>query len=411
MDAQTQPESRGTHVVGRLAYVLGEFPSLTETFILRELTALRDEGLSPLLFALRRPPPGQPIHAAAVPWLTEITYPCHPLRHACRAAALTWRLFPARTGQTLRNPRVFARRLRCAGCALEFAAVAGNTGIGHVHAHFLHAPAETGVVLASLVGAGFSLSAHAWDIYTPAAGEQAPLVAAAQRLFVCSAHGQAFLQQRFPDFPPEKIELAYHGLPLSEFAPGNPEPGHIVAVGRLEEKKGFADLLDALAELRRRTIRFRCTLVGRGSCESRLQDRCRRLGLTAHVTFAGSADQTTVQELLRRAALLVMPSIALANGDRDGLPTVVLEAMACSVPVISTTANAAGEIIQSGVNGWLVAPAAPLQLAEALAGLLADAGARKRLGQAGRSTLERQFGLNQAIRPLAAFFRARSALT
>jgi glycosyltransferase involved in cell wall biosynthesis len=395
-----------------VAYVLGKFPSLSETFILREVLALRAGGLNPVLCALAHPGAGK-VHAAAAALLPEVLW--SPGRAA-------WpRLAGALAGWFLRRPRTLCRAWlaegRATGAWLRalyhvaeaagFADAARRRGVRHVHAHFAFVPAEVARTLAALIGCRFSVSVHARDLYTQDGARLRHRLAGAAFVTACTRHGFDLVRRLLPDLAPERLFLLHHGLPPAVLASGGTAGTAILAVGRLEEKKGFGCLIAALGRLAAAGNEAPpCVIAGDGPLCAALVRQAADAGLGARVRFVGAVTQEELAGLLRAAALFVLPSVVAADGDHDGLPNALLEAMAVGLPVVSTTASAAVEVIADGENGLLVPPADPAALADAIARLLRSPQLCARLGAAGQARVRQEFDLARNTAPLVARFRA-----
>lgn len=377
----------------KVAYVVAEFPSLTETFIQREILALERRGIDGPIFALRRP-------------LT-------PLRHPDVDALLARTHYPSPfrgLSALLRHPRralAMTRRaaLKQVVAASDFATVARRTAVVNVHAHFAFVTADVARLIASSICTPFTVSCHAWDIYAQGDEAVAPHLAGASAIAVCTEHGATRVRERWSADRPERVTLVRHGVTPSDYVPCDGTGTQVLAVGRLEEKKGFAVLLDACRLLVDRGVDFRCELVGEGPLGSALRARAAQLGLTDRVSFSGALARDAVLAAYRRSALLVHPSVTTAGGDRDGLPNVILEAMASGVPAIAGDASAAREAIDDGVHGFIV----PSRNAEALADkmqlLLGNLPLRTEMGRRSRERVRDRFDIDCNIEPLIGLFR------
>jgi glycosyltransferase involved in cell wall biosynthesis len=205
-----------------------------------------------------------------------------------------------------------------------------------------------------------------------------------------------------------KVHCIYNGLDLHQFTYAPPstaaaETPVILSVGRLIEKKGLGDLLAAVAILRRGR-RFRVEIIGSGPLQPALEADVKRRGLEDVVTFRGALPQEEVRRAYQRATIFALPCVVTAQGDRDGMPTVLLEAMASGVPVVSTAVSGIPELIAAGHDGLLVAPHDPGTLADALGLLLADAQLRDRLAQAARNKIDTQFAIERSAQQLLTLF-------
>jgi glycosyltransferase involved in cell wall biosynthesis len=396
-----------------VAFVLKGYQRLSETFIAQEIRALERRGLDIRIVSLRHPtdPADHPVHReieAPVDYLPE--YLGDDWRRVRRAWRKARRLPGYRAARTLwlrdlrREPT--RNRIRRFGQALVLA-VELPAGIGHLHAHFLHTPASVARYAAAMRGLPWSCSAHAKDIWTTPAWDKAEKLADLDWLVTCTAVGRDHLAALAPD--PARVMLAYHGLDLDRFPPPDDAPPPdggpvtILSVGRAVEKKGYEDLLDALGALPDEPA-WRFVHIGGGERLAALKARAAALGIGERIEWLGAQPQETVLARYRSADLFVLASRIAADGDRDGLPNVLVEAQSQGLACIATRVSAISELIRDGETGLLVPPEAPKALAEAMARLIARPDLRRRLGAAGRERVTDAFSLDACLDPIAARF-------
>jgi len=404
-------------VPGRVVVVLKGYPRLSETFIAQELLGLQRRGLDFRIVALRRPTDRatHPVHAAItapVDYLPEYLYrePLRVLRgwRAARrrpgwpaARRAWWRDF-------LRDPS--PNRARRFGQACVLAAEL-EPSVDRLYAHFLHTPASVVRYAALLTGRPWSVSAHAKDIWTTAEWEKREKLAEAEWAVTCTAIGRDHLAALAPT--PDRVELLYHGLDLADFPPpasrpprdgGDPaDPVVLVSVGRAVAKKGYDDLLTALAALPP-DLHWRFVHIGGGALKDRLKSLAAGLGLDHRIEWRGAQPRAAVLEALAGADLFVLASKVAGDGDRDGLPNVLMEAQAAGLAAVASRVSAIPELIDDGVTGLLVPPGDPAALAAALATLARDPDRRAALGAAGRERVRAAFGHEAGLDRLAARF-------
>ncbi len=401
-----------------VAFVLKGYPRLSETFIAQEILGLEQRGLPIRLYSLRHPtdPARHPVHAeiaAPVVYLPEYLHD-EPLRvwrgwrRARRfpgfaAAAAVWRRDLAR--DRTRN------RLRRFGQACVLAAELAPD-VGALHAHFLHTPASVTRYAALIRGLPWSVAAHAKDVWTIPGWETREKLADCRFAVTCTRMVADHLRGLASD--PERIRLAYHGLDFSRFPPpseGRPpragedpdDPVLILSVGRAVAKKGYDVLLEALARLPAGLF-WRFVHIGGGELHDRLAARAAALGIADRVSWLGPLPQSGVLAWLRAADLFALAACIAADGDRDGLPNVLMEAQSQELACVASRVAAIPELIDDGVTGLLVPPGDPAVLAAALARLIQAPLLRQRLGTAGAARVRTGFAMSAGLDRLAPLF-------
>ncbi len=403
-----------------MALVLKGYPRLSETFIAQEIAELEARGLDILIVSLRHPTDGKthPVHdriRARVLYLPEYLY-----QEPLRVLRAWWRLRGTAAYREMRRiwfadlrrePLAnIPNRGRRFGQALVFANEL-PADIRWIYVHFLHTPASVARYGAMLRGLPWSGSAHAKDIWTTPEWELREKLASCEWLVTCTAANRDYLASLAP---PGRVELVYHGLDLDRFPKGPSErpardgrdsadPVRLLSVGRLVEKKGTDVLLHALAKLPR-DLHWRLVHVGGGPLRGKLQALARSLGIGDHIEWRGAMAQPELVLEYQVADLFVLASRVAGDGDRDGLPNVLMEAQLQGLACVSTRISAIPELIEHGITGLLVDPEAPQALADALQGLMGDPVRRASLGTAGRSRVQERFGLAGNVGRLASRF-------
>jgi glycosyltransferase involved in cell wall biosynthesis len=390
-----------------IAFVLKGYPRLSETFIAQEILALERRGLDITIVSLRHPTDERrhPIHReirAAILYLPEYLYQ-EPLRilRGWRAARRLPGYAAARRAwlrDLRRDPT--ANRVRRFGQALVLARELAPA-VAHLHAHFLHTPASVARYAALLRGLPWTGSAHAKDIWTTPDWEKREKLADCRWLVTCTATGAAHLAALAPQ---GRVTLLYHGLDFARFPPPPPRaacgPVRILSVGRAVAKKGYDDLLAALALLPRE-LDWRFIHIGGGALLDGLRRAAQRHGIANRIEWRGAQPQDSVLAAYREADLFVLASRIAADGDRDGLPNVLMEAQSQGVACIATATPGISELIEDGVNGLLAPPDAPAALAESIACLIREPALRRRLAAAGEQHVRARFAMQHGIAELA----------
>ena len=400
-----------------IGFVLKGYPRLSETFITQEILALEARGLRLHLVSLRHPTDASvhPVHARV---RAPVTYLPEYLHRAPVRVFRAWRQARRRPryGRTLRlwlrdlvrDPT--RNRVRRFGQALVLARELPPE-VTHVHAHFLHTPASVARYAAHLTGRWWTGSAHAKDIWTTPRWEKREKLRDAEWVVTCTAVNRAVLAALAP--APGKVELVRHGLDLAEFPPppppsapragGEPRVLTILSVGRAVEKKGYPDLIAALARLSDAPA-WRFVHVGGGPQVAALRRLAERAGIAHRTEWAGALARPDLLVRLRAADLFVLASRVARDGDRDGLPNVLLEAQSQGLPCVATRVSAIPELIEDGVNGILSPPGDPEALAAGIERLLRDASLRRRLGAEGERRVRAEFSSVAGADRLAAKF-------
>lgn len=393
----------------QLAVLVKGWPRLSETFIAQELVALEAAGHVFDIWSLRHPTDRKthPLHdrlRARVRYLPEYLHdePARVWRARAAARRLPgyvraheiWRA-DLRRDSSRNRIRRFGQ-----ACVLAAELPAGTRGL---YAHFLHTPSSVARYAAIMRGLPWSFSAHAKDIWTSPDWELRekldPDSHGAAFGTTCTAFGADRLRELAED--PGRVDLVYHGLDPGRFpdppvrAPRNPgAPLSLISVGRLVEKKGFDRMIDALALLPG-DLDWHWTHIGGGS-NAALRCRATAAGVAGRITWRGACDQPEVIAAMREADLFVLPSRVAADGDRDGLPNVLMEAASQALPILSTPVSAIPEFIENGTHGLLV-PDDPQDIAGAIAGLAADPARAACMARAARNRLLADFAMQPGI--------------
>jgi glycosyltransferase involved in cell wall biosynthesis len=403
-----------------IAVVLKCYPRLSETFIAQELLELERAGYALHLVSLRHPTDKKrhPINdeiRSPVMYLPEYLHQ-EPLRVAkawwaarrlpgYRIAMRHW-LADLKRDFTLNRIRRFGQGLVLAAeCPAD---------ARWIYSHFIHTPSSVARYAAEMRQMRWSASAHAKDIWTSPDWELSEKLAAADWTVTCTAGGARHLKDLAADA--SKVTLVYHGIDLSRFPrPADPhstrdgsqpaDPVRVLSVGRAVAKKGLDTLADALARLPD-GLAWRWTHIGGGELADALKAQVERLGLTDRVTLQGARAQSEVLEAYRGSDLFVLPCRIADNGDRDGLPNVLVEAQSQGLACLSTPVSGIPELIEDGVNGLLVPPDDPDALAAALGRAICEPELRRHLAEAGMDKVHTRFDHRGTIGQLIALFEA-----
>ena len=401
----------------RVAFVLKGYPRLSETFIAQEIAALERRGLDIVIVSLRRPTESRrhrvhdeiraallylPEYLLLEPWrVLRAWWKVRRLPAYARVRALGWK-------DLKRDPT--PNRMRRFGQALVLAAELPKD-VGRLHAHFLHTPASVTRYAALLLGLPWTGSAHAKDIWTTPEWEKREKLASCEWLVTCTRANRDYLAALAPA---GRVELVYHGLDLKRFSPNEmpaqardgrnaSDPVVILSVARLVRKKGTDVLLRALARLPA-GVHWRFLHVGGGPLAQRMKSLAKSLGIAERVQWKGAATQDELLAEYRNADIFALASRIAEDGDRDGLPNVLLEAQSQAVACVATRVSAIPELVRDGHTGVLVDERDVEALARALEALIANPARRRALGQAGEARVAEVFALEANVEALARKF-------
>lgn len=397
-----------------LAYLLDRFPQRTETFIVRELEGLRRLGVKPKLWTLHPPPEDCTELEGAGPFLErlDVLPPsiCAAARSPLRCAELAFELVKGCS----RSPRSMLPELwRTAAAFSLLKKLAGRPC--HIHAHFGFVASTVAYAAWRLAKVPYSVSVHAWDVFANRSMLPEKL-RAARLVLTCTEHARRRLLRRYKQLDKERLLCVYHGVDTGLYNPSPfPEAGKfsILAVGRLEPKKGFDVLLRAFARARcaLKDMRPALTIVGEGRERKRLEALASELNLGGSLRMAGALTPKQVREELARAHVLVAPSVRTSKGDSDGLPNAVLEAMACGRPVVGSRLAGIPEAVDDGANGLLFPPGDDEALAACLVALGRNRTLLTKLGDFARRTAIERFSLERSAQGLSEAFRRIGVLS
>jgi colanic acid/amylovoran biosynthesis glycosyltransferase len=388
----------------RVCYVIGTYPLVTTTFVDREIDGLRDLGVDVQILAVRRPPADARLSTDQrrlqrnVRYLLPVSAARLVLGHARFARRRPGSYFATLARLVSRphpNWRARGKTVLHFGEGVYAAAIARDLDCDEFHAHFADRAATIALVAARLLDRQYSLSVHAGaDIYVEPVLLPEKL-SAARHVLTCTARNKERLTAALGDDVGTKITVVPHGVDLRAFRPvSSPPPTSspvILAVGQCKERKGFAQLIEACHRLRDEGVDLTCRIIGDGPARVALLAKVRALGLDTVVQLPGALSNDDVWHEYQRAAVFALPCIEASDGDVDGIPNVLIEAMACALPVVSSDLPAIRELVVSGENGALVPPGDSAALAAALRELLDDPSRRAALGNNGRVTVVEMF--------------------
>jgi glycosyltransferase involved in cell wall biosynthesis len=408
-----------------IGMILKGYPRISETFISNEILGLERYGFPIHIFSMRRP--REPFThesvrqiRATVDYLPETLLSPLPafMFHNARVAARfpkrfvdAWKLCSIRFARTRKSATI--KHLLQAGYLVDKLLPA--SGVTHFHAHFAHSPTSVAMFAGLLSGHPFSFTAHAKDIYTSDPRQLSEKIEKARFVVTCTEYNRRYLEAlargiRTP------IHRLYHGIDVQLFGAdrhdlNDPRPPYrLLTIARMTPKKGLSTVLEALAILKKRGIRFQYTLIGDGDDRSRVVSLIDSLGLRESVILPGTLPHGEVLSHFERSDLFVLGCTLARNGDRDGIPNVLVESMAVGVPVVATRFSAIPELVRDGITGILVSPENPVEMADAIMKGLTDTELRARFRTAARHRVESSFDNRRLIRELVEIYRKETDL-
>ncbi len=400
----------------KVAYIMSRFPKLTETFILYEILALEELGLRIELYPLlrERQSVSHPEVDKLLPRARFQPFFSLPILKA--QWHFLWRK-PVEYSRTLftvlrgawGSTNFFFGALGIFPKAVRFAYEMQEQGINLVHAHFANHPAVAALIIHRLTGIPYSFTAHGSDLHVERRMLDKKVEAAAFAVTISSYNKELMIRECGEDVR-GKIHVIHSGVDPNVFRPAprqakNGRP-HILCVGSYEEVKGHTYLVEACRILRDRGVDFVCDLVGEGPLRGKVEAQIERAGLQNVALVHGGRPRPEVAQMMADADIMVLPSVPTRRGKREGIPVVLMEAMASGLPVVSSAISGIPELVENGRTGLLTPPGDAADLADALQQLLQDPELRTRMGRLGREKVIREFNLYRSAERLAKLFRA-----
>ncbi len=397
----------------KVGFLVSQFPEMHETFILREFLGFRNAGFDFEIYSYKecRDEIVHPqtkdlidrVHYAPRFELGSLAYWIARRPLGCATA------YVRHVAKRLTRPVDFVKANGVFIRSMAFARLMEQRGIKHVHSHWASMPTTGAQIIAELLGTSFSFTAHAWDIFLTSRAELTSKIREASFVVTCTAYNRTYLHELGGEAR-EKVFLNYHGMDLEYFSPRPPrrDGDHVIlAIGRLVEQKGFEYLVEACSLLKEQGLRIRCVIVGDGPLRGKLEALIACRSLHGIVELEGKMTQAAIRDLFHSASAFVMPSVVASDGDRDGIPNVLLEALATGVPTISTNVSGIPEVVVNGVTGLLVPPRDERALTEALATVLRGEGDCEVWARNGRELILKHFDLDKNVGELIKLFEEK----
>lgn len=401
----------------KIAYVLKGYPRLSETFIAQEIYQMEQEGFELEIFSMRKArererhpiidqikapvtylpeyfrdaPADMLIHNASVFFSRPLRY-LLGLLHACKETAFEQDKSPLK--------RFFQAAWVVGAKDL------GRTEIRHIHSHFIHAPTELTLYMHFLTGLTYSISAHAKDIYTSSIRQVAERIRRSEFLMTCTGFNVNFLRKQ-PSIPQEKVHKVYHGIKTARFKPSAvkfSESGNhmrLVTCARLVPKKGYPVILQAIAKLRESGYPITYDIFGEGDLRASLTELVKKLGIEEAVNFHGNITQAELIQEYEKKGIFVLACQEMEDGDRDGIPNAMAEAMSMELPTIATKISGIPELVEHRKSGFLIPSRDVTAMIDAIYRIISNPSFGDELAVGGRERVKEIFEADNCIRECA----------
>jgi colanic acid/amylovoran biosynthesis glycosyltransferase len=405
-----------------VAYILLHFPHLTETFVAEEIQAIRSQGINVRIISLLKPKPGpvQPLSQQLLPctWYAPDLLTLSLWRAHCHFLLKSPRLYLGLLAHLLRQPytrtslTMLAKRLVTFLKAVAVSHYLEGSDTQLLHAHFARLPGAAAWIIARLLDLPFTVTVHAFEIYSYKNDLLRLVTSQASRVITISEHNRrqiAALTAR----PAEAISVIHCGVNLAKLWEQSRREAkrpagdllRILSVGSLVPKKGHSYLVAACDLLKKRGFDFACTIIGGGPSEPILQQQIQVRGLQNHVNLLGARPHPQIMAAYHQHDLFVLASVVAPGGDRDGIPVVLMEAGALGLPIISTRVSGIPELVRHNETGWLVPPSDAEALADAITALGTDPVLQGHLGQNARALVQAEFSIERNALLMAALLQ------
>lgn len=398
--------------MSKIGFVLKGYPRISETFIAQEIYLLEQRGFDIEIYSMRGPRESlrHPVHgkiAAKVTYIPEYIFP--NLSNVVLANIKTAKKFS-------NYPKVFfesllacfrrrstkpLKRFLQAGWLINERSLGINSDVKHLHSHFIHTPTELTFYVSKLIGITYSISAHAKDIYTSTTEEIRERVQRSQFLMTCTEFNYHKIREIVGKDYEGKVHKVYHGVNLSSFKrkifEGSLPKKRILTVARLVDKKGYDDVFKAMCILNKKSIHLHYDIYGDGELRADVKKWIHEMGLDSQVTLHGAVTQPQVLAAYNEGGVFVLASRETEDGDRDGIPNSMAEAMSMGLPVVATKVSGIPELVENGVTGLLASQRSPEEFARALERIFHEDGLANRLGESAHKKVSEIFDADRCI--------------
>jgi glycosyltransferase involved in cell wall biosynthesis len=400
-----------------VAYILLRFPHQTETFVAEEIRQVQNLGVKVHIFSLLSPMRDliHPVSAELLPqvryvpgihspsiWWAQLHY---LIKTPGQYIKLLWVLLTQPAPEIFSFPKRLITFIKSVWLARELK----QSPLQLVHTHFAWLSAAACITVSQLLDVPFTVTAHAFDIYSLRNDLLVLTTKLADRVVTISEYNKRAILEKSDTLEVQQIEVIHCGIDLDNFQVNDRDPANqafqITSVGSLIEKKGHEYLIRACGELETRGINFHCVIIGDGLLRQTLNELIQDLNMEDKVVLVGTQSQTWVREILKKSDLFVLACVVAKGGGRDGIPVSMMEALAMEVPVVSTTVSGIPELIKHEITGLLVSERDSNALADAISRLALDKPFRQNLARRGRTLIEREYNTTTNTSRLVELFQ------
>jgi len=385
-----------------IAYILNYFPGDAEPFVINEIKGLQKEGVDIVVF---------PIHKRGLSGRDANT---EGIEAIYADPVFSSKIMMAHFYYLFRKPTIYVELLlksivlegkKAFLAGVYYARAIEKMGIRHVHAHFAWDAADCARIIKKLTNIPFSLSVHAKDIYCFNEGLEEKLMES-RFIITCVKNNKTYVGEKFGQLIEQKIHVIYHGVDMERFTPRvmAKQDIDILCIGNFVEKKGLFNLIEACGLVKKEGFEFKCSIIGKGPQKNELLSMIKERGLEEYIQILKEYCHEELLSIYSKSKIFVLPSVIANNGDRDGIPNVLAEAMAMELPVISTDLPNITELIENGETGLLIPSKNPEKLAQAIKTLLVNDALRRRLGKNAREKIVKDFDISKHIQRIAELF-------
>lgn len=400
----------------KVLYIVSLFPCWSETFIVREINALKDMGVDIAILSLKNANE-ELVQTDAKNLYKRAVYPSGPINTFFNASIaflekplVNTKLLIDIISSLYKRPLSMIKSIATWWLTLSVVNKIKDLDVAHIHAHWATYPSTSALILSKNLNLPFSFTSHAHDIFLEDHLLKEKVTESKFSVTISNYNKNRLSNQLDLDLE-SRMHIVHCGIDVTEhkFAPDNRNTKNILAVGRLDHIKGFSVLIDACKIYKEKDSDFKCYIIGNGPLKTTLQKQININDLSRHVELVGVMPQEQIKKYLSEASIFVLPSVVTKEGDMDGIPVALMEAMSVGLPVISTTVSGIPELIKNNINGLIVEPHDPQALSDSMAKIFNDPDLAYKFSSNARATIESDFSIQTETKKLYALFSNQSS--